>query len=364
MRIDQIDKNLAVSTTITEPDLVWLNAREAPFAHHGVMYDEDSRQFLRLPGRVAKMVSEGVDVLNRHTSGGRLRFRTDSSYIAIRAVMAENYAMMAHMPLTGSSGFDLYRTVDGRETYTASFIPVKESSCGYSSGVKTYGGMTDYTINFPLYDQVMELYIALKKDAVLEAPAPYRHEKPVVYYGNSITQGGCASRPGNSYPAMLSRRLSADFINLGFSGSGRGEPEMAQYVAGLNMSVLVMDYDSNAPTPEHLHATHYPFYKTARDAQPNLPIVMISHAAAFHPVYYDLKASAAWGGFDERRAVIHETYSRAKSEGDQNVYFIDGRKIYPGAEYDNCTVDGTHPNDLGFKRWADCLEPVLSSLLK
>lgn len=364
IRVDQMDKHLDVSTTINEPDLVWLDAKQFPFALYGVMYDESCHQYVRLPDSVAQTVSEGVVSMNRHTSGGRLRFRTDSSYIAIRAVMAEKYALMAHMPLTGSSGFDLYHAVDGRDTYLSSFIPVTSSSFGYSSGTKTYGEFTEYTLNFPLYDQVMELYIGLKKDAVLEQPAPYRIQKPVVFYGNSITQGGCASRPGNCCQAILSRRLSMDFINLGFSSSGKGESEMAQYIAGLEMSALVMDYDSNAPTPEHLRSTHFPFYKVIRDAQPDLPIIFISHASAGHPVYYDLKISEEWGTFDKRRSIIRETFDRARADGDQNVCFIDGREIYTGDAYDSCTVDGGHPNDFGFLLWADRLEKTLAPLLK
>lgn len=357
MRIEDIDKNLVVETTITEPDLVWFDVKDAPFEIYGVSFDEGTGRYTRMPQTVADSVSKGVAGLNRHTAGGRVRFRTDSTYIAIHAVM-DNGRPMPHMPLTGQSGFDLYRIENGRDTYYKTFVPPRGVSEGYSSGHVTSSEMTDYTINFPLYDKVKALYIALKRTARVSAPTPYRHEKPVVFYGNSVTQGGCASRPGNSYEAILSRRLSCDHVNLGFSGSGCGETEMAEYVASLPMSVLVMDYDSNSPTEETLRATHEPFYRIVREKNPDLPIVFISSSGIL------LKKKTKYGDLAARRAIIYETYERAKAAGDQNVYFIGGEEIFEGDFWDSCTVDGSHPNDLGFYRYAMRIEKTLAPLLE
>ncbi len=358
MKIEDLDQNLKVETTIEEPDLVWFDAKEAPFLLTGVLYDAEMGRYLRVPQAVAKDISKGVSgSLNHCTAGGKLRFCTDSRYIAIRAVMAHN-RVMSHMPLTGQSGFDLYHVVEGRETYYRSFIPPRDLTDGYSSGHVTTGTYTDYTINFPLYDGVKELYIALKRGARIDAPTPYKHEKPIVYYGNSITQGGCASRPGNSYEAMLSRMLSVDHINLGFSGNGKGEPAFARYIATLDMSVLVMDYDANSPSEEALRETHYPFYKIIREARPDLPIVFISSSGIL------LRPVVAAGDRRVRREIIRESYNRALAEGDQNVYFIDGAEIFAGDAWDACTVDGGHPNDLGFYRYACRLEKTLRPLLK
>ena len=166
MDLQQIDKNFKVVTDITEPDIEWYNVRQSPFSIHGLIYDEEMKMFLRFPNETAESVSRGVMFLNRDTAGGRVRFRTNSSYIAIRSVMSHT-TPEPHMPATGKSGFDLYRTVNGRETYLATFIPPREIEDGYSSGTKTLGECTDYTINFPLYDRVTDLYIGLKKDAIL-----------------------------------------------------------------------------------------------------------------------------------------------------------------------------------------------------
>ncbi len=364
MKIDKIDENFIVNTNISEPDMVWYDARQFPFEIYGVIYDKEEEKFLRMPKDIAEKVSKEVAELNTNTSGGRVRFKTDSSYIAISAVMNACWPM-PHMPVTGMAGFDIYRNDGARDVYFRSFVPSVNFKEGYSSGIKTLSDFTDYTINFPLYHDVKRLYIGIKKDAALEPPTGYRHKRPIVYYGNSITQGGCASRPGNSYPGLLSRRLSTDFINLGFSGSGKGEIEMAEYIAGLDMSVLVMDYDANAPTVEHLRKTHYPFYKTIRDKNPDLPIILISHTSAIYGAYYYKSAvSEKWGDFASRKAVIKETYDRAVSGGDKNIFFIDGSDIFSGEEWDAATVDGTHPNDFGFFRFAIHLEKYLKPLVR
>ena len=140
--VEDVDRNLATAVTVTEPDLVWLNVRRAPFSVHGLLYDEDMGRFLRVPQAVANEVSEGVaGGLNRQTAGGRVRFRTDSRFIAICAVM-ENTKPMRHMPLTGQSGFDLYHTVEGRETYYKTFVPKHGMTEGYDAGHDVDGVLT------------------------------------------------------------------------------------------------------------------------------------------------------------------------------------------------------------------------------
>lgn len=353
MRIDQLDENLRIETNITEPDLVWINVLQEPIQLCGVFYDKKLGCFLRMPDDIAETVSEGVRKLNHYTAGGRIRFRTDSSCIAIRAEM-ENNELMSHITLIGQSGFDLYhRLPGGEDLYLDSFRPPMGMTSGYSSLVMTEGGLRDYTINFPLYDGVKKLYIALKQGSVLEAPTPYLHRKPVLYYGSSITEGGCASRPGNSYQAILSRRLDTDHLNLGFSGNGRAEPEMAQYLAGLDVSVFVCDYDYNCRSTEHLWQSHKPLYETVRKAHPKLPIILISAPTIIKKPKQ----------FEERRRAVKATYDWAVAQGDKNVWYIDGAELFAGECWDSCTVDGIHPNDFGFYRMAMRIEKTLKPIL-
>jgi hypothetical protein len=209
--------------------------------------------------------------------------------------------------------------------------------------------MRDLTLNFPLYNDVTSLVIALDEDAQVLPGDEYTHKKPVVYLGSSITQGGCASRPGNTYESIVSQRMNIDHVNLGFSGSGKGEKIMAGYIAKLDMSAFVMDYDHNSPSVEHLTETHYDFYKTIRNTNPTLPIIIMSKS----------DFSAGYPTNVSRRSVIFDTYRKAVLEGDKKVYFIDGESVFRGPYENVCTVDGTHPNDMGFALMADAVEYTL-----
>lgn len=192
--------------------------------------------------------------------------------------------------------------------------------------------MREITINFPLYSGVCALYIGLADGSAVEEPAPYTCEKPVVYYGSSITQGGCASRPGNSYQAVIARRLNCNYINLGFLGSAKGEKEIAEYIAQLDMSVFVYDYDHNAPDAAFLEATHRPMFEQIRMRRPELPVIMLTR-----PNHVPGRQT------DERIRIVYNTYETAVQAGDQNVYFINGQEIFHYRDPDMMTVDGNAP---------------------
>lgn len=333
MRLSEIDKNLAVNTAITATDIEWYDITEAPFEVRGVFYDKIEGAFLRMPREISKTVSPRVDALNFNTSGGRVRFKTDSDYIAIRAELLDADSM-AHMSSAGQNGFDLYK--NGR--WHRLFTPPHDLENEYSSERSLDGDMAEYTVYFPLYRGVKRLLVALRKGAKLSAPNSFKIKDPVVFYGSSITQGACASRPGNNYVNTLMRKLDADCINLGFSGSCKAEPPMAHYIASLKMSAFVYDYDHNVRTPEQLKDTHKPFFDIIRKAQPNLPVIMVTAPDAYFngPSFY------------ARREIIYGNYLEAKNSGDNNVYYVDGSALFPDSCIDNCIVDGTHPNDLGY----------------
>jgi len=351
MKISDIDKNLAVENTTGLKNIVWLDVKDAPFTIHGLFQTEKGKPFLRMPEDVAAETSEGVHWLNTNTAGGRIRFRTNSPWIALKAVMPDN-GTMPHITMLGQSGFDLYKSDGGVYAYAGSFMPGNRHH-GYDTWKPTDGRTHTYTVNMPLYDPVEEVYIGLAADAEIEAPEPYAFEKPVLYYGSSITQGGCASRPGNAYQAMISRRLDADFINLGFSGNAKGEGVMCEYLASLDASVFVCDYDHNAPNADHLEATHRPLYETYRKANPDTPIVFVSKPD-FHPGTEDVR----------RREIILATYHAALAAGDRKVSFVDGARLFDGPFADSCTVDGCHPNDLGFFRMAQKIGDAVEAALK
>lgn len=348
MRIEDIDKNFKLQGLPEGVELQYFDVREAPFKVWGLMYENDS--FCRMPDAVAKATSGGVYALHENSAGGRVTFATDSKYVAI-ACHVRSIGKMSHFTTIGSAGFDFYEEND----FLCSFFPPYDYKEGYSASY-TFADSCErkLLINFPLYTTVESLYIGIEKGAKLEAYNPYRDLPPIVYYGSSITQGGCASRPGNAYQAKLSRELLVDHINLGFSGNAKGEEVMAEYIASLPMSAFVMDYDHNAPNAAHLEATHGRFYEIIREKNPELPIVFTSAPDVHHrPDVYEA-----------RRRVVMQNYVKYRAAGDKNLYFVDGASFYQNTDVDFCTVDGCHPNDCGFYYMAKGFLPTLKKILK
>ena len=350
MDIAQLDKNMALSRSIDAPDVVWYSPKADPFAIDGLYAPRAEGVYRRMPESVASRVSPGVEKLALCTAGGRVRFKTDSQYVALHAEMAD-ICRMDHMAFTGIFGFDIYLRRGGEYVYLDTFRPPVNLSAGYEALCRLPGGECELMINMPLYNGVDKLAIGLQSGARVAEPGPYRYAKPVVYYGSSITQGGCASRPGNSYQAMITRALDCDHINLGFSGNAKAEPEMIDYLAGLEMSVFVCDYDHNAPSADHLAATHMKMYDTFRAAQPDTPYIMVTMPDV------DKKDLLPFimPDFSRRREIIYATYDHALKLGDKRVTFIDGRTLFAGLQRGDCTVDGSHPNDLGFYRMAQVI---------
>ncbi len=360
-QLGEIDPNRAVKSHISGEELYFYNVRRPPFAIYGLLSGRVGDRFLRIPTQVAQQCSEGVVALHTNTAGGRVRFATDSSAVAIRVKMPGK-CLMPDQSFLGSSGFDLYLTENGRCRYIDSFMPPIDLAGGYESLIRFPDrSLRDITINFPLYDSVDELLIGLNPDALVQQGGNYRTEKPIIFYGSSITQGGNASRPGNSYQGFLSRALNCDYRNLGWSGSACGELAMAEYIAQQPMALFFMDYDHNSPSAEHLAQTHEPFFLTIREKNPDLPIILASKTDP------PLSAQAS-DEMRKRREIIERTYENALRRGDKKVRFIDGSTVFStlerqGLSADSCTVDGCHPNDLGFWCMAQVFGHEISDML-
>lgn len=349
--IDSIDKNFEIKTSISRENLRFYDAENKPFRIYGLIREHN--RFCRMPKRVAESVSEGVSFLYSNTAGGRVRFVTDSSFVAISCKM-DGVGKMAHFALTGSAGFDLYADEGNGQIYMGTFTPPYTIEDGYESIMDFQDNKERIiTINFPLYSNVNKLYIGLDGDTMLEQAPDYTYERPIVYYGSSITQGGCASRPGNAYQAIISRKLDADFINLGFSGNAKGEDEITEYINTLDMGCFVMDYDHNAPTVKHLKATHERMYKSIREKHPELPIIMLTR-----PITHLIEEEK------DRLAVVQETYQKALDSGDKNVYFIKGSDLLEPSVVETATVDNCHPNDSGFVSMANVLFDLMEIIFR
>jgi hypothetical protein len=339
-----VDKNMEVPGKIERDDIVWYDASKAPVTIHGA-----AEGFFRLPSDFPIL-----DGFKRQSTGVRVRFVTNSPFVAIRAFYEGDFTPTI-MPPSSVWGFDLYKRRDeGSEVFVGGFRPPANALDGYESLLYT-SGENCYTINFPLLKGVTELYVGVKEGSSFKTAPEYNYMgKPVVFYGSSITHGAAASRPGNTYPSMIAQKLGVDHINFGFSGNAKGEKEIAEYISNRKMCAFVLDYHHNAYDLELLKSTHYDFYKTVRLKNPFIPIVMVTAPST--------KPDEPWiaGGVK----IIQDTYRRAKEEGDKYVYFVDGCHLFDGEFSESCTVDGCHPNDLGFFRMASVIGKTLKATLE
>lgn len=346
--ISKIDKNMTASKVIDKTGYDFYDIDEAPFRIYGVY--RDGEKYRRLPPEVAETVNEGVLILHANTAGGRVRFMTDSKKIAFLiwgngSLPTENGAYM------NRGSLDVY--ADGRfmgVTRGGNDFPLTY----YESAVGEFDECRDrlITVYMPNYGEIHKILVGVERGSKLYAAPDYKYEKPVLFYGSSITQGGCASRPGLSYESDIERDADMNYINLGFSGRAHGEQTMAKYISGLDISALVLDYDHNARDSVDLMNTHEPFFKTVRAVCPNLPVIMVSM-----PKYDLTKEDYA------RYLVIKKTYENAVSAGDKNVYLIFGKELLEGVESEGL-CDGCHPNDLGFKAMAKGIMPVIMKALE
>ncbi|MBO4423868.1 MAG: hypothetical protein J5879_10530 [Clostridia bacterium] len=357
MKIEEIFPDFAQSGLEVPPGRKFYKLPHEDFDIYGVFYDKEKGRFLRMPQSVADRVNPTVAQLNGYTAGGRIRFSTDADRMSV-TVSCDALNVNCHMSTLGSSGFMLLEEKEdgnGGVSYrmAAQFVPGHYANVFDSSGPHGYSvekylggeGMRNYVLYMPTYNDVRELILGFPEGARCSHGLSYRAGvKPILYYGSSITEGGCCSRPDNAYQCFVSRWTNTDFINLGFSAGALGEDVMAEYLGTLDPSVFVCDYDHNAPNAEHLWNTHERLFRTFRKNHPDTPVIIMSKPD------FDEDPTAPL-----RREAVKSTYDKAVAEGDKNVYFIDGQTLFGKTDRLSCTVDSTHPNDIGFLRMAEAV---------
>jgi hypothetical protein len=329
----------------------WMDFPNDGFCVHGLAWFEEDRPALRrLPARLKDTFRPPVWDLAQCPAGGRIMFATDSAHVGIRA-KSPDYFVMNHITRIGQSGFDVY--VDGN--FMGSVSPDPEGKIEAQWQIqKEAGKVRNITIHMPLYKSVTLEQIGLDEGAAIKGHKEFAIEKPVVYYGTSITQGGCASTPGTTYQNFVSRALNVDFINLGFSGNGLGEPELARAINEIDCSCLVIDHWANKGKDyrENLPV----FIGELRKVHKTEPIIVMG------PFFYTRDAIDDSLHVEQRKAG-QEYVKQMNDEGDRNMYFFDGRKmITPETAFG--LVDGAHPNSLGFYLMAQAFTPFLKKVLK
>ncbi len=352
----KLDPNMALKKADAN-GIVWLDPKEAPFDLIGFEWIGQDHVYRRLPVHPEWEIRKAVDALANHTAGGQIRFLTDSRKILVRVKLRERSGMY-HMAATGQSGFDLYMKDGDIQRYLRT-TRFPHDTIRYEAELLNdeVRQLHTYTLNFPLYNGVDSLMIGIEAGSVLEAPPAFSIPGKIVIYGTSITQGGCVARPGMLYSNILSRWMDIQFVNLGFSGNGRGEPALAHLISQIQgTKLIILDYEANAS--KTIMNTLGPFVDILREAHPDTPILIMSKIR-YAGYFRDSPSMEQW---NKNREFQRNLVKQRKASGDRHIYFLDGSKVL-GRDYYECAVDGVHPTDLGAYRIAENMLPVIRQIL-
>lgn len=358
IQVEKLDKHMKAHT-VTEDSLQWHNPKQSPFEINGFAWFKEEEIFRRLPLQPKYEVTEAVDILANCTAGGQVRFRTNSKKLAVK-VRLQGKANMFHMPATGQCGFDCYIGEPGEQRFAG---VTKYDHTQEQYEVTLFERQEEdsvlITLNFPLYQGVKELWIGLQAGSAIQPPPPYPSEKRLIFYGTSILQGGCASRPGMAYTNILSRTLNREIINLGFSGNGKGEANMAKLIREIeDPACLVLDYEPNCVSTALYKETLPRFIQLYREVHAEVPILVISK----YPYAHEIVNPALREDRLERLSFQKQLIQQLQEAGDQRLYFYDGTDLL-GENGHEKTVDGSHATDLGFMSIAEKLTPILQKIV-
>jgi len=323
----------------------WIDAHELEVEGQG--WSDTAATFDRLPARAKGNAPAAVWELSHSSAGIAIRFITDSNSIDVRWTLTSKKLAMPHMPATGVSGVDCYvRDVDGAWRYVDNARPTALENRKRFELQR--GG--EILLYLPLYNGVKSMEVGVPADKSISAPPPSERSRarPIVFYGTSITQGACASRPGMAATAIVGRKLDVPIINLGFSGSGKMEAEMAELVTELNPSVFVLDCIWNMST-EEVEERVGPFVERLRRDHPETPIVLAEDSS-----FLDVSPT-------EKGRVLRERFEELQCDGVCGLVLLPATGML-GSDGDG-TVDRVHPNDLGMERQAAIFTARLRRIL-
>ena len=331
-------KNAVVDTN----GVKWIDGRYLPI--EGRAFDDVEHYYDRLPANVTTNVNAGVRNMKHHTSGMLFRFATDSKRLEFRWTPWKDGLAMDHMPATGVSGIDVYRwdVAKGRWFYVKTGR-IWDAKKGGSLSMQWTPG-TPCLVNLPLYNGVKSFSLGVDERASVEELPPRASgvNKPVVFYGTSITHGGCCSRPGLAFVNRVGRDLDVPVVGLGFSGSGVMEFEMSEHLSRIDASCYVLDClwnmgmsASGSRKGRNVDENYERFIRNLRAKRPGVPIVMAEQCDVY------------MNGPNAKDKFIRALYEKLVAEGWKDLVYLPKGDMYTG----DCegTVDGCHPNDLGME---------------
>jgi len=340
---------------VAKDDLVWHDV--TTWGVEGRILPDQERKvwFDRLPASADGMVTPSVWSLSRDSAGMLVRFKTDATAIHVHYKLRKANLAMPHMPATGVSGVDLYARDDsGRWRWVQVTRPAaQEVKAEIISGLAE--GLREYAAYLPLYNGVESMAIGVKPGSVFEGLQP--RDKPIVFYGTSITHGACASRPGMVHTAILGRRFDMPVVNLGFSGNGRMDQAVGEFLIQVDAAAYVIDCLPNMG-PADVSQKCVPLVKQIRAAKPDTPILLVEDRRFTN----DWITPAKRKFHDENHAALKQAYETLIADGITGLSYIPGDFLY-GDDSEGAT-DASHANDLGFMRQADVFEPFIRKAIR
>lgn len=348
---------VSFAQTAPQPDLARYDVQKMGVEGRAYAEEERLRFFDRFPKNAEKTIPEAVWNLSRDSAGMFVRFRTDSKTIQVKYRLRSPSLAMPHMPATGKSGVDLYARDDqGKWRWVMVSVPTSQDVLVDFPSVRTDDAHQnrEYGLYFPLYNGVETMEISVPKSAKFEALLA--REKPLVFYGTSITHGACASRPGMVHTAILGRMLDLPVVNLGFSGSGRMDPGVVDLMAKIDASVYIIDCLPNMG-PDLVKERTLPLVMALRKVRPTTPILLVEDR-----VFTNAWGNPAKSAFHKaNHAALLAAFNDLKAQGVKGLFYLEGNNLL-GNDSEGAT-DASHPNDLGFMRQAEAFEPVIRKAL-
>lgn len=297
-----------------------------------------------------------VCFLAKDTSGACITFRTNSKKLVLEANVGP-IRLINSMPLTGITGFDIYIKKNNKWKYlNVTRIDYPKNHIKFAL-FDNFSGTNDILIHFPLYNSVENIRIGLTKGAMIEALE--ERKTTLVIYGTSLTQGGCASRPGNSFVNMISRETNYNIYNFGFSGNGLGEKSVIDAICKIkDVEMFIIDYDANAGSTGSLFTTLEPIVQKIRMTYPSIPILIISRIPYVLEEYFpSIREKMV------KRRNFQENFVKECQKIDKRLFYLDGEYLL-GEAYNDCYADDIHLNDLGFRKLADGIKNKIIKILK
>lgn len=343
---------LALAPALAQ-ELEWTEVRQLGLEGQG--WTDVEHPYDRLPAKAEKMVRPPVWGLSHDSAGMSVRFSTAAPTISMRWTVRRERLALPHMPATGVSGVDLYaRDGEGKWRWVNVTRP-DGKAVRQVIQADLAPGLREYSLYLPLYNGIDSLKIGVPQGAAFQGLAP-REDKPIVFYGTSITHGACASRPGMVHTAILGRRLDRPVVNLGFSGNGRMDAAVGDFLVQIDAAAYVIDCSPNMGAAD-IRQKCPPLVKQLRAARPATPVVLVEDRCFtnswIRPERQKFHA--------ENHAALRECLEALQKEGVEGLFYIAGETLL-GDDTEGAT-DGSHPNDLGFMRQSDAFEPVLRQAL-